>query len=112
LFAIVFRRIDSSRFCRTAVDELQQTQALVVGNSNHGASGVSIRIRKQRCARLRVAWRFAKNFGECFAKAALRLKSASVSRFIHATALPDASQGQAHPARPMIRLKTSSHNDA
>src|SRR5439155_25218 len=59
-------------FCCTAVDELQQAQALVVGNSDHGAERRVNSLGKQRCARLRIAWRFAKNFSECFAKTALR----------------------------------------
>src|SRR5262249_49020461 len=92
-------------FCRTAVDELQQAQTVVVGNSDHGAERRVNSLRKQRCARLRVAWRFAKNFSECFAKAAVRLKSTPVSRFVDATALPYAGQGKAHPACAMIRLK-------
>ena len=95
-------------FCRTAVDELQQAQALVVGNRNHSAERRINSLSKQRYARFRVAWRFAKNFSECFAKAALRLKSASVSRFIDAAVLSHVSQGQAHPARAMIRLKRHS----
>src|SRR5215471_1669203 len=95
-------------FCCTAVDELQQAQTLVVGNSDHGAERRVNSLGEQRCARLCVAWRLAKNLCECFAKTTFRLKSTSVSRFIDAAALLDPGQGKAHPACAMIGLKCHS----
>ena len=92
-------------FGRAAVDKLEQAQTFVVSRGDHSSQGRIDSLRKQRRARLRIRWRFAKNLRKRFSKTALRFKAAAVSRLFHAATLPHLAQRKAHSARAMISLK-------
>src|SRR5262249_39926768 len=94
--------------CRAPVDEFEQAQALVVRDRDHWPERRIDSLCKQRCMRLGVCWRFAKDLGECVAKTALRFKAAPVSSLIHAIALSPVAQSKTHPACAMIRLECHS----
>src|SRR4029453_15275493 len=85
--------------------EFEQAQTLVISDCDHRSKWRIDSLHEHWLARLRSRRRITKNPRERFAKTALRFKSTSVSRFIHATALSHFAQGKAHSARAMVSLE-------
>src|SRR5213079_440161 len=91
-----------------AVDKLEQPEAVVISDGDHRSERGIDSLRKKGGARFCIRRGLAKNSRKRFSETALRFKAAPIARFIYAAALSHVAQGETHPARPMISLKSHS----